>query len=264
MAYNSDVILLRICRSSLGFCATDELSDSGVKYEPYMANNSISIAANLREAFKRSVLLSKHYNNATVLIDSRVMLLPADDFNKEDIDTLYRHGFGVNKGQEVIYSVVPQLSAVAVYAVDSDILTVLNDHFSELRTFPLTFPTWQILESKSYSATCRRLFAYFHDGMMEVSSYGTHRFKFYNTFIVKHINDAVYYLLSIWKQLGFDQENDELHIVGNISEREELINQLCRYLRGVYLIRPKIDFNSNPITKNTSLPYDTMCYFINN
>ena len=47
-------------------------------------------------------------------------------------------------------------------------------------------------------------------------------------FLTPH--DAVYYIMHVWKLLGFDATNDELFIMGNIPEYEWHIENLNRYI----------------------------------
>ena len=48
-------------------------------------NMGISIAANLREAFKVSELLQSGYKRLLATIDTPVMLMPTDDFGTQDM-----------------------------------------------------------------------------------------------------------------------------------------------------------------------------------
>ena len=77
-----------------------------------------------------------------------------------------------------------------------------------------------------------------------------------------HADDAVYYLLFVWKQLALDSERDELHIVGTIPETDSLTERLHAYLKNVYVINPSADFNHSPIAQIKGLDYDLMSLYI--
>jgi predicted mannosyl-3-phosphoglycerate phosphatase (HAD superfamily) len=72
----------------------------------------------------------------------------------------------------------------------------------------------------------------------------------------------VFFIPSGWQQLGLDQRRDEMHLVGNIPEREEMIEQLRKFLQNVYKINPSGDFNRAPITQIKGLPYDLMALYL--
>jgi hypothetical protein len=56
--------------------------------------------------------------------------------------------------------------------------------------------------------------------------------------------------------------HDEMHIVGDIPEREWLIQELKRFLQKAYIINPSADFQKAPATKIAGMPYDLMTLLI--
>jgi hypothetical protein len=67
--------------------------------------------------------------------------------------------------------------------------------------------------------------------------------------------------LYVWKQLALDNQYDELHIVGDIPERDWLIEELKKYLSKAYVINPSADFNRAPATQVKGLPYDLVTLY---
>ena len=78
-------------------------------------------------------------------------------------------------------------------------------------------------------------------------------------FLTPH--DAVYYIMHVWKLLGFDATNDELFIMGNIPEYEWHIENLNRYINKVYTINPTAEFNRAPATQVKGMPFDLITLF---
>ena len=69
------------------------------------------------------------------------------------------------------------------------------------------------------------------------------RFRFSNAFEVGNSRDAAYFLLATWKQLGFDAQNDEIHLVFDTenaptadvqNDRNSLVETLHRYVKKVH------------------------------
>ncbi|MBQ4445117.1 MAG: DUF3822 family protein, partial [Prevotella sp.] len=75
--------------------------------------------------------------------------------------------------------------------------------------------------------------------------------------------DAVYFLLYVWKQLGMDQQKDELYISGQLPEGQTLIENLQKYLRKAYTVNPSAEFNRAPLTQIKGMPYDLITLFLN-
>ena len=77
-------VTLRIARSSMSFAIVESTAINGLAYDPYVVRSGMSMAANLREAFTNSPILSQGFQRAQVLIDTPVMLIPLDEFDEED------------------------------------------------------------------------------------------------------------------------------------------------------------------------------------
>ena len=73
---------LRISDTSLAFAIADKTAVKGVAYETYTVRSGISIAANLREAFRQSQLLSHPTGRAQVMLSAPTMIVPVEEFDE--------------------------------------------------------------------------------------------------------------------------------------------------------------------------------------
>lgn len=236
--------------------------DSSVVYEPYTVKSGISIAANLREAFKSSPLLMNGFRRVLVMTDAPVLMVPVDVFKVSDCRAFYLHSFPDSESEEILYDALGDLNAVALYPVNKDLQLVVNDHFRDVKWACAVSPIWKYLHQRSYAGMRSKLYAYFHDEKLDVFSYVQNRFKFYNSFEISNGHDALYFILYVWKQLALKENHDELHLSGEIMEREWLVEELKKYLKRVYVINPSSDFNRSPITEIKGMPFDLMTYFV--
>ena len=95
-------------------------------------------------------------------------------------------------------------------------------------------PVWVDVYSAEYQSDGRhRLFAYFHDRKVSVFSFEQHRIHFANTFDAVHAHDALYYIMFVWKQLGFSQEDDVLYLYGTMPHADWLAARLENYVRKI-------------------------------
>ncbi len=256
-------LVFRISQHALSFSVVDNTAEYQVIFEPYVIKSGISLAANLREAFEDSDLLTRGYQHAQIMIDAPTMLIPIDEFHEEKIEIIYQHTFMGHADEEVMHTVLPNLNAVAVFAVNKDLKMVLTDHINDVRFYPVSQPVWSYLHKRNFAGVHKKMYAYFHDEKVDVFCFQQNRFKFCNTFCIPHLHDSVYFLLYTWKLLALNAEKDELHIVGNVAEREWLATSLHRYLQKVYFINPSAEFNRAPITNIKGLPFDLTTLFLN-
>jgi hypothetical protein len=149
------------------------------------------------------------------------------------------------------------LKAVCLFAINKNLDTVIRDRFDQGVTFVHSMtPVWRQLHQRSFTGHRNKLYGYFHGKQLEVFSFQQNRFKFCNSFDAAHAQDALYYLLYVWKQLRLESEHDELHILGDIPEQEWLLEELKRFLHHAYLINAQAEFQDAPATKIKGMPYD--------
>lgn len=262
-------ITIRVGRGTLSFSMPN--NDGKVDFEPFIVKSGISMAANLREAFKTSDFLLNAPERARVFIDADVLMVPVDLFDEQQMKDLFLHSFPNREPEIVFHQMLPDLNAVVVSSINKDLKLVLDDHFRDVILLSAISPVWQHLYQRSFSGSYRKLYGYFHEHRLEIFSFQQHRFKFLNSFDVKHLNDAVFYLLYVWKQLQLEPQNDELHLVGNLfqetsssvtQEREGMLKELRRFLAKVYTINPSADFNRAYVTTLKNMPYDLQTFFV--
>jgi len=255
-------LVIRISRNSLSFAAVNTEGNGQIDFEPYTLNPGISMAANMREAFRTQPMLQTAYGRVLVMIDTPTLMTPIELFHEEEQRTLYLHSYEGHEQDEIAHTVLPDLNCMAIFSVNRDLKLVLDDHFTQPTFIAAIAPVWRYLHQRSYVGVREKLFAYFHDRHMEVFSYGQNRFKFCNTFEAHDAHDALYFLLYTWKQISLQADRDEMHLVGDIYEQEWLTGELQKYIKRVYTINPSGDFNRSAVTQIEGMPYDLMTLFV--
>ncbi|WP_314649741.1 DUF3822 family protein [Prevotella multiformis] len=255
-------LTIRFGRSTMAFAVGDPQENGMLVYEPYEMNMGISVAANLREAFKVSELLQSGYKRLLAEIDTPVMLMPIDDFGTQDIETLYHHTYHRQGNEEILSSILPDLNAIAVFAINKDLRLVIDDHFKDIRIQPLMQSVWTHIYRHLYVGPRRKLFAYFHEKRMEVFCFQQNRFRFSNSYEAGNEHDALYYLLYIWKLTGMDTEKDELCLIGDTPYQDWLIDKAKQHLKFCRVINQEVYFNNSQLAKRKELPYDMKAIYL--
>ena len=159
-------------------------------------------------------------------------------------------------------AVVPSLKNMAVFSINKDLKNVLNDHFEEVRIKPLMSSVWEYLQKRSLGTNNKKMYAYFHDGQMEVCSFNRTRVAFANKFEADNAENALYFILGSWKQIGGQAVSDDLYLCGNIADREKMIQDIKKFLTRVFYINPSADFNRAPATQILNFPLDLILQFV--
>ena len=255
-------LTIRISQSGMSFSVVDNLSDSQIIYEPYTMKSGISQAANLREAFRSNDLLATNWQRAQVILDTPVLMIPLEEYSEETNDVFYHHAMTGHENDVILDMVLPQLNAVALFCINKDLKTVIEDHFSDVKYSHVCATVWNHLHRRNFIGSRKKLFGYFHDKKLEIFAFQQNRFKFQNSYPVQRALDAVYFLLYVWKLLGLDQRRDELHLAGSLPDKEELQTELRKYLKNVFIINPAGEYTRAPITQIKGIPYDLITHYL--
>ncbi|MBQ8095510.1 MAG: DUF3822 family protein [Prevotella sp.] len=226
-------------------------------FEPCVVKNGMSMAANLREAFKNSdLLLMQMPPRVRVLLDSDVLMVPVELFDEQTMATMYAHAFPSREQEAVFYNVLPDLNAVAVFSMNKDLRLVLDDHFQDVRLVAAMQPVWRCMHQRSFTGVRRKLYVYFHEKRLDMFSFQQNRFRFCNAYDAPRPMDAVFYITYVWKQLQLQEEHDELYLMGDISADEQPTTQLQRFIKKVMVIQPQVEFSHHPVTELKGVPFD--------
>ena len=169
---------IRACNESLAFALPKAEDRTRISFYRYISKSGISIAANLRDAFKTVEMLHDSIGRATLLVDTPALLIPLDEYKEGDKETLYMHSFPSTEGSTIVANALPDLNAVALFALNRDLKTVIEDHCEEVRYVHLMQPVWDYLHRRSFLGNRRKLYVYFHDNnqleifRVEVNHYG--------------------------------------------------------------------------------------------
>ena len=254
-------LTMRVGRGTLSF-SMPTADEQDVLFEPYVVKSGVSMAANLREAFKTADLLAEAPSRVRVLIDSDVLMVPVELFSETTMEAMLHHAYPRSEQDACLHNVLPDLNAVAVFAVNRDLKLVLDDHFRDVTFVTAMAPVWRHLHQRSYTGNRRKLYGYFHEQHLDVFSFQQNRFKFCNSFETAHAHDSLYFLLYVWKQLQLQPTHDEMHIVGDIPEQEWLLSELRRYVQNAYVVNPTADFNRAAVTSIKGMPFDLQTLFV--
>jgi len=264
-------LTFRVSRQQLTVAVIDKTADNDVRCFALPAEPGKSVAARVRRLLQTAPeglpeagawLSPSRFTRAQVLIDSPVMLVPDEEFSPDDAEELYQYSFPDRHQESLMINPLAGENAVAVFSVNRDLKQVLEEHFADIRFLPVMQPVWSFLHQRGYEGTYQKLFGYFHDRELSVVSFDRNRFRFYNQFDVAGAQDAAYFLMYVWRQLAFDPEKDELHLAGDIPDRDALMETLRRYLLKVSVINPSAEFMRAPITRCRDLPFDLLTLFV--
>ena len=250
-------LIIRIGIDTLSLAVVGNAASSLMAYEQTQMKSGLTAAANLREAFHSSKLLQQSYATAYIMTDTPTMLIPLDEYKSNGAATLYGHTFTGSEQQLKISCALLDLKAVALFSIDRDLKAVIDEHFSDKHYLPICFPLWRHLNQHNHSRGRQRLYGYMHGDKIEVFRFNQNRFKFCNSFAVTQAQDALYYLLYVFRQLAMDATRDEIYLLGDIPRKKWLTDNLHEYVKNV-VPADATDIGITPSQRWQQIPLDML------
>ncbi len=248
---------IRLSADGFSFSIYNPLTDNDFCFVAYPVNASYSMAANLKEMLAETDALKYPYKRINVLYDTpRFTPVPLELFEDEQMDTLFYHNFPKESNEIVLCNILGKSNVVILFAIDKHVHQLLAEHFPNARFFSAVSPLTEYFAQKSRLGNSRKVYAHSRERLLEVFCYDKGKLLLINSFPCKQTADRVYYLLYIWQQLTYNQERDELHLTGKLADKEELLKELRSYLRQVFIVHPKAEFNRSEISKIEEIPFD--------
>jgi hypothetical protein len=157
----------------------------------------------------------------------------------------------------VSYNVLRRSGIAIVFGLERSIYQLLLDDFPRARFYASASTLIEFFSEKSLIGVGRKMYVYLHEKEMTIYAFDQGRMLFVNTFVATSVADIQYYTLHVWKELGFDQIDDSLLIVGDKELRTtELSEKIKYFLQNVDVIDRSEDFKERLTKGNSLIPYD--------
>ena len=216
-------IIINVLNDKFKFSITG--TDGTQAEHEYAINKKMSVAANLREVFREQSYMKAARTtpdgipciHAELKVSTPVVLIPVEE--EYDPETSYNISITGYKYDEKCVKEIPLLDAIAIFPLNRDLKMVVEDNCSEIEVSNNIIQVWQTLYKNYFKGTQNRnLFTYFYNDVMNICYFEQHRFRYANSFKMTNIDDMLYYILYVWKQLGMNKETDILSLCGEIPE----------------------------------------------
>lgn len=261
---NNKSLSIRVCSNGLSFCTYAPGQEEPFEYKVWDVNHTISLAANMKEALMNEPMLKQDYQRVNVLITTpHFTTVPVAAFNREDIHAIYQFTFPKDKPQHVSYNVLRRSGIAIVFGLERSIYQLLLDDFPRARFYASASTLIEFFSEKSLFGSGKKMYVYLHEKEITIYAFEQGRMLFVNTFDCTSVPDMQYYTLNVWKELGFDQVDDALFVVGDMEQRTtELSEKIKYFLQNVTVIDRSEDFKDRLTMGNNLIPYDLQTLLI--
>ena len=232
-------ISIRLSTDGFSFSVFNPLGEGEHVFTDCAVNESLSLTANLKQLFREEEGLQHPYRRVNILMaDKRYTLMPLEFFEDEQAELVFYHNHPPRENECVLYNILAANNMVVLFGMDKSAYNFLTEQFPEAKFYAQASPFIEFFSNKSrFGNNCK---LYVHLRKEEIDLYGFDRGHLLlgNSYSCNATADRIYYILYAWKKLGFDQERDELHLTGDLGDKETLLPELRKFIRQVFVMNP--------------------------
>ena len=248
-------LMLRIDSNELTYAYYHPAVDNSLVSERIaLHRGDVPAQAVEREVYAREILLQPFKRVYVILPSSHFVLVPNDVATQGDKGVFFTSLYPDSEC-DIVESSLPHIGAVMLSGADAGLTSFIRRTFDcPTLLHPLT-ALCEYFYRKSRLGNQRKVYVHLYRGRMDVVCYSREGLLLANSYNYGSANDAAYYVLNVWKQLGFDQAHDEVHIAGDGEVRRELSQLLRNYILTVV----PVIFPSNRLVLGSDamqLPFD--------
>jgi hypothetical protein len=248
---------VRLSSEEFYFSIYNPTKEKAYSFISKKTNENLSMAANVKEVIKENDFLKHRYKRVNVMvITKRFTLIPFELFEDEQAEAILYHNHTRHENEIVLYNILKNANAVVVFAVDKSAYQQLIDQFPGAHFYCQASSLTEYFSGRSRQGNSLKMYAYQRKNSIDILCYDRGRVQLINNFKCSETTDVIYYLLYVWKQLDFNQERDELHLTGELRDKESLVKGLKQFVRQLFVINPLSEFSLNGISNAKEIPFD--------
>jgi hypothetical protein len=186
-----------------------------------------------KECFFDNDFLAWDWREVRILpVASRYTLVPKPLFDEREMERLMSFLF-LAPHACLLADTACDEEAVLVFDMPPEIHAFCSRSFSRPKFIHPVAPQLTFFRRRSRVSLPARMYGVFQDNLLHVLCFRSDRLLLVNTFAVATMGDILYYILCIWRNIGFDQEKDELHLFAHTGDCGRLSRILATYVRHI-------------------------------
>ena len=240
---------IRLSTDGFSFSVSNPFSNTADTLREYRTDESLSLTANLKQCFGQQVCPEGNFRRINVIMTTeRYTFVPLEFFEDEQAEILFYHNHPKRENEQVHYNILPKNNIVVLFGMDRSTSALLLERYANVRFYVGVTPFIEYFAAKSRLGNNRKMYTHLRRDSMDVFCFERGHLLLANSFHCQETADRLYYLLYIWKQLGLEQERDELHLTGDLTNKSELLPELRKYIRQVFITNPANNLDLQAIT----------------
>lgn len=248
---------IRLSTDGFSFSIYNPINDHSVFFFEHAVDPDLSLTANFKKLMEKYACLHYTYKKINIVYESpRYTTVPLEFFEEERQEVVFYQNHPGMPQETVLYNLLRKNSAVVVFGLPKGLKKEMEELLPAALFYHTVTPLCEYFSDKSRMGNNKKMFVTLCRDRIYVVCYERGKLLFSNAFTCKTIEDRLYYLLHIWKQLGFDQIRDEMHLAGILTEKEKFTEELKRFVKQVFIVNIRSGYNFISSQPASRIPFD--------
>lgn len=172
---------------------------------------------------------------AVVVTSPHFAVLPNEMSDDDTMLDVMDYMYAADEGDRNSCSLVEGKATIA-YTLHRGVTSFLQRTFNMPLIVHSLVPLCAYASKKSEKSGIAKMYAYVNDGCLDLCVFNKGELLLANSYRLREIDEAAYYMLMVWQTLGLDVMNDELQLSADKEVRDILTPQLRKYINFVMSI----------------------------
>jgi hypothetical protein len=239
---------IRLSPDGFSFSIYNPLHDTSLSVIDKDIDSSLSLTANLKKAFQEYDFLGYPYKQVNVIVvNKRIVTMPLELFEDEQTELIFYHNHTPKENESVQYNILKKSSIVVLFGMDKSAFNFIREQYPAAYFYAQTSALIEYFSVKNKLGNNRKMYLFSQPQGIALYCFEKGHLVFANSFDCKYLEDRIYHLLYVWKLLNFDQERDELHLAGTLSDKEQFTEGVRRYILNLFVMDPTTNIDMQAI-----------------
>jgi hypothetical protein len=226
-------LLLLIDDDNLVVVANSTVEDSSLIHVklPYDSAAASPIRA-IEDVIYSNPLLLSDFNKVECIVRSKHFLIVPTATDEQSANVIAGKLWNDNS-LSIITDEVANLCANIVWAVDAQLVNFLVRTFNNPRIVHHLTPLARYFSRKSRLGNSGKMYVNLRRNYLDVIAFNGGKVSLINSYEYQDKDDATYFVLAVANEAGFNLDDDELMICGDVALREQIMPELRRFVNYV-------------------------------
>lgn len=255
---------IRFHTDGFSFFICNPQSDKNFLRKDFAVAEKDSLPSALSQALEEyAPLQERKYTIVSALFYGPVSRVPLELFHKERRQALFELVCPLPPEYNIHYNILPHLEVADLFAIPQALEQILLRHFPTIHFYARNSMILERSVARTALEKPAALHVYLNGKSLFLFRYRDKKLEFANEYAVSAAQDALYYILNVWKMLGMNAQTDTCVVIQPENGPQQTVEELAHYLRNIQVADMKAWFGQAPLASIKNIPFDILSLLLN-